>query len=153
MSQPSRPPPQLARFPAAVLEAYERYRTQGDAGAVTEVVMAAVMDYIPSTKGQERPAELASGTRLVADLGLQAGEEVSVLVNGLGATPLEELYIVYRKVHQILSSRQVEIYRRYIGEYATSLEMAGCSITLFKLDAELKSLLDAPASSPLFHQV
>jgi dihydroxyacetone kinase-like protein len=91
--------------------------------------------------------------RLVADLGLQAGEEVSVLVNGLGATPLEELYIVYRKVHQLLSSRQVEIYRRYIGEYATSLEMAGCSITLFKLDAELKSLLDAPASSPLFQQV
>jgi len=91
--------------------------------------------------------------RLVADLGLQAGEEVSVLVNGLGATPLEELYIVYRKVHLILSSRQVEIYRRYIGEYATSLEMAGCSITLFKLDAELKLLLDAPASSSLFLQV
>jgi dihydroxyacetone kinase len=91
--------------------------------------------------------------RLVADLGLQGGEQVSVLVNGLGATPLEELYIVYRKVHQILSSRQVEIYRRYIGEFATSLEMAGCSITLLKLDAELKTLLDAPASSSLFLQV
>jgi dihydroxyacetone kinase len=91
--------------------------------------------------------------RLVADLGLQGGEQVSVLVNGLGATPLEELYIVYRKVHQILSSRQVEIYRRYIGEFATSLEMAGCSITLLKLDAELKTLLDAPASSSLFLQI
>jgi dihydroxyacetone kinase len=91
--------------------------------------------------------------RLVADLGLQGGEEVSVLVNGLGATPLEELYVIYRKLHQILSSRQVKIHRRYVGEFATSLEMAGCSITLFKLDDELKPLLDAPASSPFFLQV
>ena len=91
--------------------------------------------------------------RLVADFELQSGEEVSVLVNGLGATPLEELYIIYRKVHQILSSRQVKVHRPYIGEFATSLEMAGCSITLFKLDQELKPLLDAPASSPFFLQV
>jgi dihydroxyacetone kinase-like protein len=91
--------------------------------------------------------------RLVADLRLQGGEQVSVLVNGLGATPPEELYIVYRKLHQILASLQVEISRRYIGEFATSLEMAGCSITLLKLDDELKPLLDAPASSPFFLQV
>jgi dihydroxyacetone kinase len=91
--------------------------------------------------------------RLVADFGLQGGEEVSVLVNGLGATPLEELYIIYRKVHHILTSRQVKIHRRYIGEFATSLEMAGCSITLFKLDDELKRLLEAPASSPFFLQI
>jgi len=69
MSQPSRLPPQLARFPAAVLEAYERYRTQGDAEGVTAVVMAAVMDYIPTKKGEEGLSDLASGTRLVADLG------------------------------------------------------------------------------------
>ena len=91
--------------------------------------------------------------RLVADLGLQGGEQVSVLVNGLGATPPEELYIVYRKVNQILSSLRVEIDRTYIGEFATSLEMAGCSITILKLDSELKPLLDAPASSPFFLQV
>jgi dihydroxyacetone kinase len=91
--------------------------------------------------------------RLITDFGFQGGEEVSVLVNGLGATPLEELYIIYRNVHRILSSRQVKIYRRYIGEFATSLEMAGCSITLLKLDDELKPLLDAPASSPFFLQV
>jgi dihydroxyacetone kinase len=91
--------------------------------------------------------------RLVADLALEGGDQVSVLVNGLGATPLEELYIIYRKVNQILSSRQVGIDRRYIGEFATSLEMAGCSITLLKLDGELKPLLDAPASSPFFLQV
>jgi phosphoenolpyruvate---glycerone phosphotransferase subunit DhaK len=91
--------------------------------------------------------------RLVADLGLKGGEQVSVLVNGLGATPPEELYIVYRKVNQILSSLRVEIDRPYIGEFATSLEMAGCSITILKLDSELKPLLDAPASSPFFLQV
>jgi dihydroxyacetone kinase len=90
--------------------------------------------------------------RLLADLGSENGDEVSLLVNGLGATPLEELYIVYRKVAQILSSRQIKIHRHYIGEYATSLEMAGCSITLLKLDAELKQLLNAPASSPFFSQ-
>src|ERR1700749_609961 len=84
--------------------------------------------------------------RLIADLGLQGGEQVSVLVNGLGATPLEELYIIYRKVNLILSSRQVIVYRRYIGEFATSLEMAGCSITLLRLDDELKPLLDAPGA-------
>ena len=84
---------------------------------------------------------------------LQGGEQVSVLVNGLGATPLEELYIVYRKVNLILSSLQVKIHRSYIGEFATSLEMAGCSITLLKLDEELKPLLDAPAASPFFLQV
>jgi dihydroxyacetone kinase len=63
--------------------------------------------------------------RIVADLALRANEEVSVLVNGLGATPLEKLYIVYRKVHAMLSEHEVSIYRPYIGEYATSLEMAG----------------------------
>lgn len=107
-------------------------------------------------KGKLLPAdEIATDIveRLVADFGLQGGEEISVLVNGLGATPLEELYIIYRKVDQILSSRQLKIHRRYIGEFATSLEMAGCSITLLKLDDELKPLLDAPASSPFFLQV
>ena len=73
---------------------------------------------------------------------------MSVLVNGLGATPLEELYIIYRKVNQILSSLQVEIYRRYIGEFATSLEMAGCSITLLKLTDDLTKLWDAPVNTP-----
>ena len=84
---------------------------------------------------------------------------------GVGLTPcvlptvgkptfsLAELYIIYRKVHQILSSRRVKIHRLYIGEFATSLEMAGCSITLLKLDDELKPLLDAPASSPFFLQI
>ncbi len=87
---------------------------------------------------------------LVGDLGLGDGDRVAVLVNGMGATPLEELYVVYRKVHQLLSDAGVTVHRPYVGEYATSLEMAGASISLMRLDEELTALLDAPASSPFF---
>ena len=80
------------------------------------------------------------------------GDEVSVLVNGLGATPLEELYIAFRKVADILKDKAIKIYRSYVGEYATSMEMAGMSITIMKLDDQLKQLLDAPAYSPFFAQ-
>jgi dihydroxyacetone kinase-like protein len=89
---------------------------------------------------------------LAEDLGLTGGDRVAVLVNGMGATPLEELYVVYRKVHQLLTAIGVTVHRPYIGEYATSLEMAGASITLMRLDADLAALLDAPASSPFFRQ-
>jgi len=89
---------------------------------------------------------------ILKDLPYRSGDTVSVLVNSLGATPKEELYIVYRKVHQILKAAGITVYRPYIGEYATSMEMAGCSLTLMKLDAELKRLLDAPAESPFFLQ-
>lgn len=90
--------------------------------------------------------------RIADDLGLQSGDQVSVLVNGLGATPLEELYIVYRAVHGLLADSGVRVARPYIGEYATSLEMAGCSLTVLRLDAELAALLEAPAASPFFRQ-
>jgi dihydroxyacetone kinase len=90
--------------------------------------------------------------KIVEDLPYQAGDEVSVLVNSLGATPKEELYIAYRKVHGVLNNKGIKIHRPYIGEFATSLEMAGLSVTLLKLDAELKELLDAPAYSPFFQQ-
>ena len=80
------------------------------------------------------------------------GDRVAVLVNGLGATPLEELYLLYRRTHQRLEELGVVIERRYIGEYATSLEMAGASISLLKVDDELLELLDAPAQSPFFRE-
>lgn len=80
------------------------------------------------------------------------GDEVSVLVNGLGATPQEELYIVFRKIADILEDKAMKVYRSYVGEYATSMEMAGMSITVMKLDDQLKRLLDAPAYSPFFAQ-
>ena len=88
-----------------------------------------------------------------SELVLAAGDRVAVMVNGLGATPPEELYIVYRKVHDLLSGDGVRVHRAYVGEYATSMEMAGCSLTVFKLDDELAALLDHPAHTPFFTQV
>lgn len=109
--------------------------------------------------GQHRGAlETADevGDRLVgailADIELTAGDRVAVMVNGLGATPAEELYLIYRRVHGALSDRGVAVHRPYVGEYATSLEMAGASVTVMRLDDELTRLLDAPASSPFFRQ-
>jgi len=90
---------------------------------------------------------------ILADMPLAVGDQVAVMVNSLGATPPEELYILFRKVHQMMTDQGVQIYRAYIGEYATSMEMAGASITLFKLDDELRELLDYPAQSPFFVQV
>ncbi len=81
-----------------------------------------------------------------------SGSDVAVLVNGLGATPYEELYLMYRKLSQILEAHKVNIKRSYVGEYVTSLEMAGASITLLRLDAELLELIDAPAYCPMFLQ-
>ncbi|GAB4079289.1 dihydroxyacetone kinase subunit DhaK [Modestobacter muralis] len=90
---------------------------------------------------------------LVADLELTAGARVAVLVNGMGATPLEELYVLFRRVHQVLSGLEVTIARSYVGEYATSLEMAGASISLLALDDARLALLAAPARSPFFEEV
>lgn len=91
-------------------------------------------------------------TELSAELPLDAGTRVAVLVNGLGSTPLEELYVMYRRVHSVLESRGVTIARRYVGEYVTSLEMAGASLSIMHLDAELEELINEPASSPFFRQ-
>lgn len=88
--------------------------------------------------------------RLLADRPIAAGSRVSVLVNGLGATPLEELFILYRRTHQILSERGITIVQPLVGNYVTSMEMAGASISLHLLDAELEKLLLAPASCPFW---
>ena len=89
---------------------------------------------------------------ILEDLPYQSGDEVSVLVNGLGATPKEELYVVYRKVAQILKDKKITVYHPYIGEFATSMEMAGMSISLLRLDNELKKLLKKSADTPFFVQ-
>jgi dihydroxyacetone kinase-like protein len=81
-----------------------------------------------------------------------SGDTLAVMINGLGATPCEELYIVYSKVNDILTNNSLKIHRAYIGEFATSMEMSGFSITLFKLDDELKMLLDEPSYTPLLKQ-
>jgi dihydroxyacetone kinase-like protein len=90
--------------------------------------------------------------RIVSDLPFKAGDEVAVLVNSLGSTPLEELYILYRKIAELLGDRKIRIHRPYVGRYACSMEMQGASLTLMRLDGELKRLLDAPAESPFFVQ-
>ena len=89
---------------------------------------------------------------ILEDLPFVSRDEISVLINGLGAMPLLELYIVYRKVAKMLKERNISIYKSYIGEYVTSLEMGGYSVTLTKLDEELKKLLDAPAKGIMFKE-
>lgn len=89
---------------------------------------------------------------LIADIDLVDGDRVAVLVNGLGATPLEELYLLYRRTHQILTNRGIRIEQKYVGEFATSLEMAGASISLLRLNDERLSLLRASAKSPFFQE-
>jgi dihydroxyacetone kinase-like protein len=86
------------------------------------------------------------------DLGLARGDDVVVLVNGLGATPKEELYLLYRRVDSRLASIGVHVLRPWIGEFATSLEMAGASLTVFRVDDEFRRLLWARADTPFYAQ-
>jgi dihydroxyacetone kinase-like protein len=90
---------------------------------------------------------------VISDLPFSAGDTVAVLINGLGATPKEELYLLYRKVALILKDKRISVYHVYVGEFATSLEMAGASISLLRLDDELTRLLSRPARTPFFEQV
>jgi dihydroxyacetone kinase-like protein len=87
-------------------------------------------------------------TAVADDLSLAKGDEVLAFVNGMGGTPLIELYVVFNELQKFLSGRGVGISRNLIGSYITSLEMAGCSITLLKLDDELTRLWDAPVHTP-----
>ena len=85
---------------------------------------------------------------LLGDMPLGEGDEISLLINGLGATSVEELYILSGNVTELLAAKGVKIYRTYVGEYATSMEMAGASISICKLDDELKGYLDYPVKTP-----
>ena len=85
---------------------------------------------------------------IIDDLPFQSGDRVLAFVNGMGGTPLLELYVIYRKLAEILDERGLAIERNLIGNYITSLEMAGCSITLLMLDDELIRLWDAPVHTP-----
>jgi dihydroxyacetone kinase-like protein len=87
-------------------------------------------------------------TPILDDLPFRRGDAVLAFVNGMGGTPLMELYIVFRKLAEILSGRGITIARTLVGSYITSLEMAGCSITLLRMDDELTRLWDAPVHTP-----
>ena len=85
---------------------------------------------------------------ILEDLPFRSGDTVLAFVNGMGGTPLIELYVMYNEVARILKAKGVNIGRNLIGSYITSLEMAGCSVTLLKLDDELTQLWDAPVHTP-----
>lgn len=89
---------------------------------------------------------------LLKDMPVAEGEEVALLINGLGATNIEELYILSGDVTEILNARGIKVYKTYVGEYATSLEMAGASISICKLDDELKGYIDHPVNTPFICQ-
>ena len=88
-------------------------------------------------------------TPIVTDLPFSNGDRVALMVNGLGGTPISELYILYGQAHKRLAEQGISVGRSYVGEYCTSLDMAGASITLVKLDEEIESLLMDPAEVPI----
>jgi dihydroxyacetone kinase-like protein len=87
-------------------------------------------------------------TPVLDDLPFRSGDNVLAFVNGMGGTPLIELYVVYNALATILKGRGITIARNLVGNYITSLEMAGCSITLLRLDDELTRYWDAPVYTP-----
>jgi phosphoenolpyruvate---glycerone phosphotransferase subunit DhaK len=98
-----------------------------------------------------KPADEITETLLnpiLEDLPFRSGDNVLLFVNSMGGTPLIELFIVYRKAHEILTKQGIQVTRSLVGPYITSLEMAGASITLLKLDDQLTKLWDAPVLTP-----
>jgi len=89
--------------------------------------------------------------RILEDYKLNAEDQVSIMINSLGATPLEELYIISKRVHENFSKLKIKITKSFVGRYATSMEMAGMSITVFKLDSELKKYLLTPSDCPFWY--
>jgi dihydroxyacetone kinase-like protein len=81
------------------------------------------------------------------DVPFNSGDRVAIMVNGLGGTPITELYVLYAKAHELAEKAGFKVVRNYVGEYCTSLEMAGASLTILRLDDELEALLDAPAET------
>ena len=83
---------------------------------------------------------------ILPDLPFNPGDEVAVLLSGLGATPVMEQYIVYNRVQELLEEKGIRVYKAYVGNYFTSLEMMGVTLTVMKLDEELKECIDMPAN-------
>jgi dihydroxyacetone kinase-like protein len=86
---------------------------------------------------------------VVTDLPYNSDDRVALMINGLGGTPISELYILYRRAHQQLADRGIAVGRSYVNEYCTSLDMAGASLTLVRLDEEIERLLEAPAETAI----
>ncbi len=88
---------------------------------------------------------------LIEELGAKEGDEITVLVNGFGSSPLMELYLLNNAVCRILAEKKIRIYRTFVGNYMTSIDMLGASISMMKMDDRLKHFLDADSSAPAFH--
>jgi dihydroxyacetone kinase-like protein len=86
---------------------------------------------------------------VVPDLPYTSGDDVALMINGLGGTPISELYLLYGIAHEKLAAQGINVRRSYVGEYCTSLDMAGASLTLVKLDDEITKLLEAPAETAI----
>ena len=87
---------------------------------------------------------------LIEDLPFDEGDEAALMVNGMGATPLQELYILNNSARKVLDEKKIGVYKTFVGNFMTSIDMAGASLTLMKLDSTLKELLDAPSDTPAF---
>jgi dihydroxyacetone kinase len=161
----------LAEVVAVTERAGERLRTMGVAlspcilpavGTATFTVQPGEMEIGMGIHGEpgvrrgklETADEIVDGLlgAILAELPVGGGDQVAILVNGLGATPKEELYIMYRRIAQIMAERGVSVRRVWIGEYATSLEMAGASVSVLALDDELGALVEAPVATPFVVQ-
>lgn len=90
--------------------------------------------------------------KILADIDYK-GSKVAVMINGAGGTPLMELFIINNHVSDVLAAKGIKVYKTFVGEYMTSIEMQGFSISLLKLDDELKTLLDAPADTPAWKEL
>jgi phosphoenolpyruvate---glycerone phosphotransferase subunit DhaK len=104
---------------------------------VDEIIEAIVTDRKPTTNGGKGEPVFTSG------------DDVALMVNGLGGTPISELYLLYGRAHEQVEKRGLKVWRSYVGEYCTSLEMNGMSVTLCKVDDQLQRLLTAPAEIPV----
>ena len=104
-----------------------------------------------------RPLETAAGMATIMtdvvlgdfenDMPVKAGDEICVLINGMGATPLNELYVLYNEVVKLMGAKGIKVYKSYVGNYLTSMDMMGASLTVTKLDGELKQMFDTPVYS------
>ena len=125
----------------------------GEPGRARKELVSAneiVAEMVEAILTDRKPIFDEDGNRTgTADPVFNSGDEVALMVNGLGGTPISELYIVYGIAHDLLEERGIKVWRSYVGEYCTSLEMAGMSITLCKVDDELKKLFTAPAEIPI----
>lgn len=87
-------------------------------------------------------------SELIADLALKDGEEIALMINGMGGTPLQELYILNNAVRKQLSGKKISVYRSFVGNYMTSIDMQGASVSFVRLDEQLRQLIDAPCDTP-----